>query len=261
MATLFSAPQKRAAFDEKLFPSGLDRKRSDITRMKGVWRADSAASWRSGAPVMLASDNEIVLSDGTAILGVAAWPKMSLGKSLIVDVPVTLNSTTATSVLSPPATHGPISNVSVRSAAMEDAGTLYTLTTDYTVSAGNATVARAGAGAITDGQTVYVTYTFDLVESDYEFEGKNFWNSNDWVTIQDGRIAVVEAPADIFTTEYDTRRDYTLTGATSNIYVNSSGLFTSTSGSDKLVGYCINVPSAGDPYLGIKLIGQVVANT
>ena len=107
------------------------------------------------------------------------------------------------------------------------------------------------------------SYRYSLVEADYEFEGKNFWNSNDSVTIQDGRVAVALAPALIFTTEFETdvAEPYATTGLGSNIYINSSGLFTTTVGSNKLVGHVIQVPTADQPFLGFQFHNTVTANT
>lgn len=259
MSTLFSTPQKRAAFDTRVHAQGLDKNRCDTTRMKGIWRASDAAQFRQGAPVMLDSTGQVVLADGTkSVLGAAAWGKVSLGQSAVIDYPVTLPGTTTVSVLSG-VSHAPIANVKVSATA---GGAPIAATSNYTLSTANATLTRIG-GAISDGQTVYVSYTYELVESDYLFEGKNFWASNDYVTIQDNRIAVIEAPADIFTMEYDPAATvpYALTGAGSNIYVTSAGVFsTASAGSAHHVGYCINVPTNADPYLGIRFIGQTGAN-
>lgn len=261
MSTLIGNPQKRASTDvTRQFPQGLDMNRSEKNFMAGDWRAADSASFRQGQPLMLNSSREIVVSDGTSILGVAAWPKMSLGQSVVVDFPVTLTGTSAISLLKPGA-HAPVANIKVRNNTVANGGTAYTVTTDYTVSTSNGTITRVGGGGIASGTVVYVSYTYALIEADYLFEGKNFQNSNDWVTYQDNRIAVIEAPAKIYTTEFDQTQLYAYSGSGSTIYVNSSGQFTSDSSGNKLVGYCINVPGAQDPYLGVKLIGQVAANT
>ena len=52
-----------------------------------------------------------------------------------------------------------VEDVVVRSAAA-GAGTLYTVSTDYTVDATAGTIARASGGGITAGATVYVSYTY-----------------------------------------------------------------------------------------------------
>lgn len=247
----------RGSFQTQLYPAGLDLNRSDINRALGVWKAASGATFRAGSPVMLNSSGEVVLSDGTAILGIAKWDKMTLGKSVIVDEVVNFGTSDATVTLK----HPNISNVQVRSAT-GFGGTLYTITTDYTLNTTNGTITHVESGGnIDETEPVYVTYTWDLVAADYDFQGRNFWNQLDYVTVQDGRIAVIQPPGQIFTTEYDTDQAYALTGANSNIYVNSAGQFTSVVGSNKLVGYVIHVPSAGDPFLGFEFKGTVTANT
>jgi high-affinity K+ transport system ATPase subunit B len=257
MGTLIGNPAKRASFQQQLFPAGLDLNRCEIHRALGVWKAAAGASFRAGAPVMLNASGEVVPSDGTSILGVAKWDKVTQKRTVVVDAPIVFGTSGATKNLKPNILS---SSLQVRS-AVEGGGSPYAITTDYTVNLTNGTITHVGGGGISVTATVYVTYARSLTEEELQLEGKNFWQSLDYVTIQDGRIAVVEAPAQIFTTEYDTDQVYALTGANSNVYVNSSGEFTSVVGSNKLVGRCINVPSASDPFLGIEFHGQVVANT
>lgn len=253
-----------SAFSNQLFPAGIDLNRSRITVADGTWVAASAAAFRAGSPVMLDSNGAVVIADGTKrVLGVAKWPKVTLGTAVVVDEEVNFGSAGATATLA----HPNISNIAVRS-AINGGGTQYTDTVidtgdDYTVNLTNGTILHIAAlsnGDIDPTLPVYVSYTWSLTASDYQFEGLNFWNSNDYWTIQGGFGCVIEAPSKLYVTEYDTRQVYSLTAATSNIYVNSSGLFTTVIGSNLLVGKCISVPSAEDPFLGINFHGQVTAN-
>ena len=262
MGTLINTPQARASFQQQLFPSGLDLNRSELHRTVGVYRANSGTSFRAGQAVMLNTSGEVVLSNGTSILGVAKWSKVTLGQTLSVDLPVTFGTAGATVTLFGK-TNIISGSLAVRS-GLQGAGTTYAETTDYTVNYANGTITQVpsgSGGSIDPTMPVYLTFSRSLTETEYQLEGKNFWQTLDYVTIQDLRIAVVEAPAQIFTTEFDTDRIYALTGANSNIYVNSSGQFTSVSSGNKLVGKCISVPSANDPFLGIDFHGQSVANT
>ena len=87
-------------------------------------------------------------------------------------------------------------------------------------------------------------------------QGKNFWNTNDEVSQADGRCAVITDAELIFTTQYDTSKVYALTGAGSNLYssVAQPGLFTSDSASSaKFIGRVFQVPTAADPFLGLRL--------
>lgn len=259
MGTLIGNPQKRASFQQQLFPAGLDLNRCEIHRALGVWKANASTSFRAGQAVMLNSDGELVVSDATSVLGVAKWNKITQKRTVYSDVPILFGTAGATKNLKPNIVTG---SVRVASAVL-GGGTVYTLTTHYTLNLTNGTITHVdgGGGFIDEAANVYVSYARTLTEDDLQLEGKNFWQSLDDSTIQDGRMTVIEAPAQIFTTEFDTAVNFALTGATSNVYVNSSGMFTSTIGSNKLVGRCINVPSAGDPFLGVNFFGQVAVNT
>lgn len=259
MGTLISTPQQRASFQQQIFPAGLDLNRSEIHRQLGVWRASAGASFRAGQPVMLNSTGEVVLANTTGLLGIAKWNKITQKRTLVVDFPVTFGVAAATRNLKPNITAA--ADVRVAS-AVNGGGTVYTLTTDYTLNTSNGTITQVALGAINPALPVYVSYSRNLTEADLLDEGHNFWQSLDEVTIQDLRITVIEAPAQVFTTEYDPIQAYTLSGATSNIYVNSAGLFTSaTAGSARLCGTCISIPTAGDPWLGIDFRGSALVNT
>lgn len=255
----FSAPQRLSRTHNQTFPHGLDRDRSVIDSTLGTYRAATSASFRSGAPVMLNSSGEVVLADVTQCIGVAMANKMTLGSTVVVDEEVTFG--TAGAAVQLRGTNS-VSEVMVRSAA-DFGGSAYTVTTDYTVTSGGL-LTHVALGGIDEAEPVYVTYRYALVELDYQLEGKNFQNSLDDVTYQDNRIAVAHPGQDVivFTTEFETDVAYALTGATSNIYVNSSGLFTSSSGgSARLVGTVFQVPEAGDEWLGIRFRGSALVNT
>lgn len=259
MGTLFSSPQSRVAFTNQTFAHGLNRLLSKITLTDGSYRAASSASFRSGAPVMLNSSGEVVISDGKACIGIAMADKMTLGSAVVVDEEISFDSVGDTAQLT-----GQNSVTELRlSSGPNGSGTIYTESgpDQYDVTSGG--LVTHVATIPTDGTVVYATYRYALVEADYEFEGKNFWNSNDEVTIQDGRVAVALAPALIFTTEFETdvATPYATTGLGSNIYINSSGLFTTTVGSNKLVGHVIQVPTADQPFLGFQFHNTVTANT
>jgi hypothetical protein len=261
MGTLIGNPAKRASFQTQLFPAGLDLNRCEIHRALGVWKAADGASFRAGQPVMLNASGEVVVGNQTATLGVAKWDKITQKTTVVVDEVVLFGTAGATKNLKP----NMLSNVTtqVRSAAAFG-GTLYAITDDYTLNLVNGTITHVVAGSggtIVPTAPVYVTYTRTLTEADLLLEGKNFWASLDYVSVQDGRIAVIQAPAQIFTTVFDTSQVYALTGEKSNIYVNAAGLFSTVLTSSKLVGRVISVPSASDPFLGIDFHGTVEANS
>lgn len=260
MGSLIGNPAKRASFSTQLYPTGIDLTKSELPRVLGVWKAASGTTFRAGQAVMLNSNGEVVVSDGTSILGIAKWDKVTLGRSLEIDEEVTFGVSDASKSLK---RSNLVSGSVVVRSAVEGGGTTYTVTTDYTIDLNSGVITHVETGgAIDEANPVYVSYAWSFTEEDYEFQGKNFWQSADYVTIQDGHVAVIQNPAQIFTAEFDQSQAYALSGANSNIYINANGNFTSSSaGSAKLVGKCINVPSASDPALGVDFHGQVVAST
>jgi hypothetical protein len=112
---------------------------------------------------------------------------------------------------------------------------------------------------------VYATYTYELTSQDIEFQGRNFWNQLDEVSVADGRITVITDAAFLFTSMYDTSRVYTLTGTGKNLYCGGgvtpalAGYFTNDNAEGEFVGHVIQVPTADDPFLGVRLGGNPVA--
>ena len=261
MGTINSAPSRLASYQPgDTYPNGLDLTRCEIVRAAGHYKAASSGSFRQGTGVMLNSSREVVAFDANAastFLGVAKWDKVTATQSIVVDERVVFGTALATKTLAHPLL---VSGSVVVRSATAFGGTTYTVTTHYTVDHTAGTISHVGTIDVT--LPVYVTYVWTLSTEDlYLLDGVNFWNTPDYATVQDGRITVIKAPSVIFTSEWDTAVSYAYTGATSNIYCNSNGIFSSSSSSAKLVGKVEQLPTAADPYLGIELIGQVAANT
>lgn len=240
---------------------GVDRKRSTLDgRSLGTWKANVAGTFREGAPVMRNSSGEVLIFDaasGSELLGVALHGKVTLGVSVVIDESVTFGTSGAVKNLDHA---GLISGSTAVRSAVIGGGTTYTGGgTDYTISLTNGTITHVGT--IDPTLPVYVSYSWTLTEADYLLQGKNFYQSADQVTQEGGFVAVIEAPAIIYTTEFDADQIYSLTGSTSNVYANSAGLFSSSSSSAKLCGKVVSVPTNEDPFLGIKFIGQTLANS
>jgi len=248
------------SFQSDIFPRGLDLNRSIILQDPGVWKAADAASFEAGMLVAQDADGFIVKCDGLPVLGVAKWNKTSLYKATKVDEPVSFPLAASTISLKKPL----VSNFQLRSDP-GFAGTLYTGGgTDYTLNATNGTLLHNGAGAIPVATTVYASYTHELSQADLDFQGRNFFNQLDDVSVADGRIAVITQATQLFTTQYDTAQVYTLTGVTKNLYCGGAtagleGLFTSDPAEGEFVGHVIQVPTADDPFLGVRLGGTPVA--
>ena len=258
MGTLVSSPTAMAAFDGQIVKKGLDLKRSIIHRDIGTEVVNPTAQVREGQLVTRDSSGYIAQATGLYVYGVAKWGSAPFGVSVITDLPMTLNGTTATAT-----GYGNISNVTVRSAP-NMGGTVYVgAGTDYNVVAAAGTIARDATTTITDGQTVYATFTYALVDADFNFDGRFFQNqAADRTLYQEGRIAVITDWARVYTIEWTTgdagaagsglNTTYALTGTTSNLYCSPEGKFTNdTAGSPNFVGRVYQIPTAQDPYMGV----------
>lgn len=247
------------AFQSDIFPRGLDLGRSVILQDTGIWRAADAADFEAGMLVAQDADGNIVKCDGSPVLGVAKWNKTTLWKATTVDEPVSFPSSGAAVGLKKPN----VSNFQLRDTT-DFGGSAYAAPGDYTLNATNGTLTHAGGGSsIPVATTVWASYTFELSQKDLEFQGRNFFNFQDDVSIADGRITVITDASLLFTTQYDTSQVYTLTGATKNLYCGGAtggleGLFTSDSGEGEFVGHVVQVPTADDPFLGVRLGGDPV---
>lgn len=257
MGSLTNNPGQLAAPMFQPFPNGLDLNRCVIQHEIGVWAADPATTFLQGQLVTKAATG-IQQAAGKNVLGVAKWNKALTLFGVNVDEQVSF--ATANAVVNLKKSN--VSNVSVRSAAGQT-GTTFTVTTDYTVQAVNGTVTQVGAGTIPLATTVFVTYTYQLASTDFDFQGRNFWNFTDDVTIQDGRITVITGWNILFTTQYDSSRTYGLTGVTSNLYcgggssdTTNPGLFTTFLTNNEFVGHVVQLPSATDPFLGVSIGGM-----
>jgi hypothetical protein len=239
-----------AAFNGDVYPKGLDLRRCIINNDPGVWEALSTATIRQGQFQAQDANGYLLPSAGADTVGVAKWNQQTTGVSVNVDEAITMTGTTAQDLA-----RGNVSNVSVRS-AQNFTGTLYTVTTDYTVNAANGTVTRVGGGTITDGQVVYVTYTYALTDGDFEIDGRDFRNqSNNDVLGNEGKLALITNWAQLFSIEYDTSVAYAMTGATSLLYVSSEGKVTSASGTDA-AGKIRQLPNSTDQFMGFLSFGN-----
>lgn len=243
---------RQAAWTGQVFPKGIDLRRSTINNDLGTYVALDSATIRAGQFVTYDANAFIIAATGAGVIGVAKWDKQTVGVSVNVDEVLTLNGTTATNLK-----RTNISNASVRSAA-NFGGTLYTVTTDYTVNTTNGTVTRVGAGAIADGGVVYVTYTYALIDADFEIDGKTFRNqSNNAVLGQENRFTVITDWARLYTMEYDSTAQYALTSANFRLFCTSEGKASTVAAND-FVGRVHQLPTADDPFLGITIHGNPV---
>jgi len=249
------------AFQSDVFPRGLDLGRCVILQDVGVYRAANAADFEQGMLVAQDADGNLIKAVSRPVLGVAKWNKTNVYTAAVVDEVVTFPTITATVELA----HPNVSNVKANTAP-DQGGTALVATTDYTLNATNGTLTRInpGSGNLVVGAATYVTYTYDLATRDLDFQGRNFFNFTDDVSIADNRITVITDASILFTSMYDTsRNDYALTGAGKNLYCGGNtaalaGYFTTDSTEGEFVGHVMQLPTADDPFLGVRLGGDPV---
>lgn len=246
MGSLTGDPGRLAAFTGQPFPNGLDLGRCVIQQDLGIFVANPAKTFRAGMLVTKTADG-IEAADKVGAIGIAKWNKTNTLYGVVVDEPVVCTVLDAAVNLK----HATVSNVKVTATV---GGAAQTSGTDYTLVAANGTVAAKTGGANAVPCTLYVTYTYELTSADLDFQGRNFWNFLDDVTIQDGHVTVITDWSIIFTTQYVTSLVYT---AGETLYCGGNisgeeGLFTNVStGSAQAVGQVLQAPTATDPYLGV----------
>ena len=262
MGTLINSPAASAAFDAQINKKGLDLNRSIIGRDLGTEVAAAGQTFRPGQLVSRDASGFIIGATGVDVYGVAKWGRTTFGVSVVVDQPMVLTSTTAIAT-----GKGNISNVTVRSAP-NMGGTVYVAGgTDYTLVGAAGTIARVALGAIADGQTVYVTYTYALTDADFAFDGRFFQGNNpaDRTNYQEDRITVITDWSRLFTIEWTTgdgaadavNSTYATTGTNSKLYCSPEGKFTNDSaGGAERVGKVYQIPTATDPYMGVTFPGN-----
>lgn len=236
---------------------GLDLKRSQYIDDFGAYDANASATWRAGQIVNLNAAQEVILDAGTIAgdspFGVAKFDKTTAPYATVVGEYIQLNALVPTALAHANLFTG------VRVATLPMTGTVYTEGGggDYTCNYVNGTLVRVGGG-IADGEYVYVNYMYALTAADINREGRNFWLSNDDVTIQDNRITVITGRATLFTSQYDPSETYAVNDV---LYAGEQatnlmgGYFTIAVTSGHVVGKVFQIPTADDPYLGVTFTG------
>jgi len=241
--------------------SGLDLRRSIISNDPGIYVAAPTAQFRSGQFLALNAAGNLDVCNGTGgaplnvPFGIAKWNKLSALTAAVADEPVVLTGVVAVNLRHALIFPGATGGVRVSSAAGQT-GTVYTegtsSTNDYAINYTNGTIQRSTVSTIPTGSTVYVTYAYTVPEADLDFQGRNFWNFLDDVTIQQGRIAIVQGWSLIFTTVYDPSITYAIGNAVTVDGGTKAGILTTTTGGGRVaVGRVMQLPTASDPYLGV----------
>jgi hypothetical protein len=263
MGSLTNVPQNFAAFQNQIFPNGLDLGRCTIQQDIGAYYAAPGAVFQQGSLVALDSVTQMVVpytgaNTSAFLLGVVKWAKAPSINAAVADEPVsfTVGAAPQTAALK----HPNVANVAVNSLP-QMAGTLYIgntpgAGTDYTVNTTNGILTTVAAGALTPtvaNNVFYATYTWTLSAADlYQFQGLNFWNFTDNVSIQDNRVTVITDWAMLFTTQYDTAVEYAIG---QQLVATSGGIFGTSASVGTVaganVGRVFQLPGVNDPFLGI----------
>ena len=247
---------RQEAFRVDSIASGFDHQRSQFVTSFGHYVANSTTTFQAGMLVDMNSSQEIIVSVGVAPFGWTKYNKTSSFYGVVVGEYIQLNGVVATSLAH--------ANIRPAAAAVEGVRVAAALTgvaftegggNDYAINYTNGTVVRDAASTIADGGYVFVNYQYLLTSQEIQDNGHNFWNFDDDVTIQGGKVTVITGPCTIFTTAFDTNKTFTIgqtvyAGTTTDVL---EGFVTDTTGSGSFaVGVVIQLPTADDPFLGIK---------
>lgn len=241
---------------------GIDLMRSQYTRNLGTYVAAPLATFRAGMLVQLNASQEVEACGTGGVMnpfGFAKYTKDTVLYAAVVGERITLTGVAATNLkhanlLAPGGTSDGVRVVVVASGAVAIEGT------DYTANYVNGQITRIVTSVtIPSGAVVAVDYSYQVTEAELQYEGRNFWNFNNDVDIQGGKIAVITDWSIIFTTQYDPSRTYAVND---KLYAGSSadglaGLVSNDSHAlaRPYIGRVFQVPTADDPYLGVQFVG------
>jgi hypothetical protein len=246
---------------------GIDLIRSVYTRNLGTYVSAPAATYRAGMLVELDAQQQIQacgsVADVTNPFGFTKYTKANTLYAAVVGEEITLDGVVDTALKhgglwAPGATGGvKVYNLATGAAYAEGAGS------DYVVTYANGLIKRAAGSTIADGQTVGVTYQYQVTEQELKFEGRNFWNLLNDVDIQNGLISVITDWSIIFTTQYDPTGVYAVNQKlyAGDVSDGKQGLVTPTQTAltNLYVGRVFQVPTASDPFLGIQFAGGALS--
>lgn len=247
---------RREAFRVDTISRGFDHQRSQYNNAFGDYVAAAATTFQAGMLVDLDTNGNVIVSLGAAPYGWTKYNKNTSFYGVVVGEYIQLNGiVTATNLANANLLNsgvGGAGSLGTRVAAALT-GAAYSEATDYTINYTNGTCIRQAGGVIPDGGYVYVNYQYALTAQELQDDGHNFWNFDDDVTIQGGKVTVITGDAIIYTTMFDTTVTYTV-GATITAGVTADSLdgFVTVGGAGATVGMCVQIPTPSDPYLGVK---------
>lgn len=205
---------------------------------------DATAVWQAGAIAAYTTDSAgnttvTIAGTGTPAIGVFKWDKATTLYGVVVNEAVTFDAVNSVETLK----HANVSNVRVT-----DSDGSTDRTSGVTVGAVNGTLTNGGTGSgIAAGETVTVSYTYTKTTANLEADGKNFFNTNDYVA-GSNRITVLQGNWRLYTDQFDTAQNYTVG---TQLYVGADGKFTSELLTNK-AGRVAEVPTASNAFLGVE---------
>lgn len=263
-----------ASFQNDIYPLGVDLDRSKYHEDGGVYRIQDGAVIRPGQLVARTGEDGLIVPVSTAALasnvfGVAKWGSEPLGLSVVVDEEVVVGSGTVSNL-----DHPNVSNLVVRNAALVSgltaAANEIPAAANYVLNAVNGTITwaapPAGVNAPAIGDTVFVSYTWQMTLADFQFQGVKFHSNtnNDIYLSSENRLTVFTDWAILYVTEWDTTFTYDTAGELSDLYCDAAGRFSNLGGfagatalfgagneARGYVGKVFELPYAGSAYMGV----------
>lgn len=240
---------------------GIDLMRSVVGRNLGIYVANAATTFRAGMLVDLNANQEVVVSAGAQPFGFAKYTKANTLYAAVVAEPIQLTG---------------VAWINLKHAALFDAGgvaplssvvvtdilgtTTYVRGVNYNVNYTNGQVQRIAVPGIADGDTVLVSYQYPVTEAELKFEGRNFWNFINDVDAQGGKITVINDWSLIFTTQFNPGLTYAVNETlTAGAVAAGLGGLVTKGGGGAYIGKVFQVPTADDPFLGIRYVGGMVS--
>lgn len=221
-------------------------------RVDGTSPLNAATTVRAGNFVMRNASNELIISDGATVAGMALYDVTTSPLGTEIDRPLVFAASGGTAQLTRAsgAAAVNVSGVAIRSAA-GGTGTLYALTTDYTVvlATGVVTHVPPAGGSIVVGATNFASFDYQLTVAEAARE-TNYIGSTDYVSVmQSGLLPIAVGAFEVMTSRFDKNRTYTLNGAGSILYVDNTGTLTNNSASAVRVGRVKGLFTSASPRL------------
>lgn len=194
----------------------------------------STITFRPGMVGQLDATSTVILTDGTYPIGLLDDNKLATYHKKVVNESVVLTGVVASNLMHSALTAGAFKVTNV-------AGTVtYANLADYTVNIVNGTIQRTALSTIASGQTVLVSYEYQLPSAESLSSQPSGFDD----TAGSGKVAVWNAPGIYLTTEYDITLNYAVNEclyALNGIITNSNA---GISGQPCVIGRVHRVPAA-----------------